>query len=70
MYILRVYIYFPWINSQWRATAPFNDTPIISPLQSKHWKSGIYQGLDDRCEVDCDSDLNRLDSAILVNALL
>ena len=32
MYILKVYIYFPCINTQRRAAAPFNDTPVISTL--------------------------------------
>ena len=38
---------------------------LQSPTQSKNWKTGLYQGLDYRCEEDCDSDLNCLDSAIL-----
>ena len=65
MYILKVYIYFPCINTQQRATSPFNDTPVISPPHSKHLKTGIYQGSADCCEVDCDSDLNCLASVIL-----
>ena len=28
--------------------------------QSNNWKTWIYQGSDDSCEVDCDSDLKRL----------
>ena len=34
--ILKVDIYFPSINTQRRATAPFDDTPVTSPLQSEH----------------------------------
>ena len=37
MFILKVYIYLPCINTQQQATAQFNDTPVISPpTQSKH----------------------------------
>ena len=31
----------------------------------KFFNMGLYQGSKDRCEVNHDSDLNRLDSAIL-----
>ena len=42
MFFLKVYIYFPCINKQWRATAQFDDTSVISPLQIKHWTTGNY----------------------------
>ena len=35
-----------------------------------HWRTGIYKGSANRCEGDCDSDLNFMDSAILGNTLL
>ena len=34
--------YFPCINTQWRATARFDNTPVISPLQSKDLTTGLY----------------------------
>ena len=37
----------------------------LLPTHSKHWKTEPYRGSDDRGEVDCDSDLNRLASVIL-----
>ena len=64
-YILKVYIYFPCINTQQRATASFDGTPIISPPHSKHLKMGIYQGPANSCEVDSDSSLDSLVSVIL-----
>ena len=45
-----------------------NQVYVIKPIY--HWKTGIYQGSADCCEGDHDSDLNRLDSAILGNKLL
>ena len=40
--------------------------PIFwSPIQSKHWKTGRFQGSDDFCKGDCDSYLSRLTSLIL-----
>ena len=69
-HILKVYIYFPCINAQKQTTAPFDNTPFISPLQSEHLITGIYQGPGNRCEGDRDYDLNRLASAILGNKLL
>ena len=50
-----VYIYLPCINTQQRATAPFDGTPIIP--SSDHLKTGLYQGSDDRCEGDGNYDL-------------
>ena len=70
MFILKVYIYFPYINKQRQATVPFDNNTIISPQQSEHWTMGLCQGLDDPCEVDRDFDLNRLASAITDNELL
>ena len=66
MYIQKVYIYLPYINTQRWSTSPFDDTPIVSPRHSKYWNTGLYQGSDDRCEGDRDSDLNLMASAILV----
>ena len=43
MFILKVYIYLPCINTQRRVTVPFDDTTVISPLQSEHWTTGHYQ---------------------------
>ena len=45
-----------------------NQDYVIKP--SNQWKMVIYQGLDDHCEGDHDSDLYRLDSAISGNTLL
>ena len=42
MLILEVYIYFPWINTHRRATAPLDNTPVMSTLQRKHWTTGLY----------------------------
>ena len=42
-----------------------DDTPVISPPHRKHQKTGLYQGLEDCCEGDSDSDLNCLASALL-----
>ena len=70
MYILKVYIYFPYINTQRRSTAPLNNTPIISPPHSEHLKAGLYQGWANHCEGDRYSDLNSMVSAILGNTLL
>ena len=67
---LKVNIYFPCINTQRRATAPFDEIPVISPLQRKLWTTGIYQGSADCCEGYRESDLNCLASAILGNTLL
>ena len=48
----------------------FDNNTVISPLNRKKSTTGIYQGLDDRCEGDRESDLNHLTSAILGNTLL
>ena len=64
-FILKVYIYSPCINSQRWSTAPFNNTPVISPPNRKHWKTGLYQGSYNCCERYCDSNLNHLFSVIL-----
>ena len=32
---------------------------------NKHLNTDLYRGLEDRSEVDCDSDSNHLDSVIL-----
>ena len=70
MHVLKVYIYFPCINTQRQATALFDDTPVISTPHRKYLKIRIYQGFVNRCEVDLDSVFNRLDSATLDNTLL
>ena len=38
---------------------------LQSPTQSKHWKTEIYQGLNDCCKYDCGYDLNYLASVNL-----
>ena len=70
MNIFKVYIYLPCINTQLRATAPFYNIHVISPLHSKHLTTEIYQVSADRSEGDRDYDLNCLASAILGNTLL
>ena len=35
------------------------------PTQIKHWTTRIYQGLNDCCEENCDSDLNYMSLVIL-----
>ena len=65
MYILKVYIFFPCINTQQQSKEPFYYTPVISPPHRKQWKTGLYQGSANRCEGYCDSDLNRLAEVIL-----
>ena len=45
-----------------------NHVYVIKP--SNYWNKGLYQGSDDFCEGDCDSDLNFLASAISGNTLL
>ena len=32
MFILKVYVYIPFINTQWQVRAPLNDPSVISPL--------------------------------------
>ena len=65
MDMLKVYIYFPWINTQQQSTAQFNDTPVISPPNKHTFKDKAIKGSADHCEEDCDSDLNRLASLIM-----
>ena len=48
MFILKVYIYLPCINTQLQETAPFDDTHVIS--SSDHQQTGLYQGSDKGCE--------------------
>ena len=45
-----------------------NQDSVIKP--SDNWMMGLCQGFANCCEGDCDSDLNPLASAILVNKLL
>ena len=58
MFIFKVYIYLPSINTQQLTTAPFNDTPVIS--SSDHQTTGLYQGSTNHCEGDCNLDVIRL----------
>ena len=60
-----IYIYITCINTQRKATAPFDNNLFVSPPHSKHWKTEIYRLLADRGEGDRDFDLNCLDSVIL-----
>ena len=55
MFIYKVYIYLPCINTQKHTTTPFDDTPVIS--SSYHQTIGLYQGSVDSCEVDHNSDI-------------
>ena len=55
MFILKVYIYLPCINTQLRITAPFDNTSVIS--SNNHQKTGLYQGSANCCELDRNSDL-------------
>ena len=55
MFILKVYIYLPCIETQRREKAPFDETPVIS--SSDHRKKGLYQGSADCCEGDRNSGL-------------
>ena len=50
-----VYIYLPCTNKHQQATAPFDNTPVIS--SSDHQKTGLYQGSHNCCEGDSNSDL-------------
>ena len=54
-FILKVYIYLPWINTHLRGTAPFDNTCIIS--SSDHQKTGLYMESADCCDEDHKSDL-------------
>ena len=55
MFIYKVYIYLPCINTQRRTTAPFDDTPVIPSRD--HRTTGMYQDSADLCEGDCNSDI-------------
>ena len=48
MFIYKVFIYLPFINTQRQTTAPFDITHVIS--SSDHRAPRLYQGLSDRCE--------------------
>ena len=48
MFIYKVFIYLPCINTQQRRTAPFDITPVISYIN--HQTTVLYQGSADRCE--------------------
>ena len=58
MFIYNVFIYLPCINTQWITTAPFKITTVIS--YSDHQTPRLYQGSDDRCEGDHNSNIIRL----------
>ena len=51
----KVYIHLPCINKQLWTTAPFDNTPVIS--SSERQTSWLYQGSDNRCEVDRNYDI-------------
>ena len=51
----KVHIHLPWINTQWRTTSPFDNTPVISSNDLQN--TGLYQGSADCCEGDCNSDI-------------
>ena len=55
MFIYKVYIYLPSINTQQQTTAPFYDTPVISYIH--HQTAGLYRGSANRCEGDLNSDI-------------
>ena len=55
MFIYKVFIYLPCINTQRQKTEPFDITPVIS--YSDRRTAGMYQGLADRFEVDRNSDI-------------
>ena len=55
MFILKVYIYLPCINTQGQTTAPFDDTSVVSSIN--HQNTGLYQGSADSFEGDCKYDL-------------
>ena len=57
MFILKVYIYLPCINTQRQAKSRFENTPVIS--SSDHQKTGLYQGSENCCEGYHSSDLIR-----------
>ena len=51
----KVYIHLPCINTQRRTTSPFDITHVISSSDCQTPR--LYQGLDDRCEGDRNSDI-------------
>ena len=55
MFILKVYIHLPCINTQRQTTSTFNNTTVIS--SSDHLTTGLYQGSEDRCDGYRNSDL-------------
>ena len=55
---LKVYIHLPFISTQRKTTALFDNTPVIS--SSNFRRTGLYQGSDDFCEGDRNSDIIRL----------
>ena len=55
MFIYKVYIYLPSINTQQRTTSPFDNTLVIS--SSDHRKKALYQRSADRCEGYRNSDM-------------
>ena len=50
MFIYKVFIYSPCINTRQRTTAPFEITPVIS--YSNHQTTGLYKGSANFCEGD------------------
>ena len=58
MFIYKVFIYLPSINTQQQTTAPFDITHIIS--SSDRQRPRLYQGSAYYCEGDRNSDIIRL----------
>ena len=57
MFIYKVFIYLPCINTQQRITAPFDITPVMS--YSDHQTTILYQGSADIREGHRNSDIIR-----------
>ena len=47
-----------------RQVHPRPPNNCLSPTQSKHFKTGLYQGLANPCEIDRDFDINLFASVI------
>ena len=58
MFIYKVFIYLPYINTQQRTTAPYDSTHVLSSSNRRMLR--LYQGSADRCEGDRNLDVIRL----------
>ena len=58
IFIYKVYIYLPRINTKRLTTALFDDTPVISSCD--HGTTGLYQWSANCWEGECNSDIIRL----------